>query len=421
MASRWFYRVFDQEMGPVGFRDLAELVRAGTLTEDDRVRREFSDEWTAAREVIGLFRTSPAQAVAPDSPEPESAPRAAQAIPKPREMPIAVPAASRRRWKLPRAGVGALIAAAILLVVAAIVGYEFWLHRGSRVFPESAFKKPRRADKVALESLRAARPKEPSVPGLKEGVPAPIPGLEKIEPAYTPTLTRDLKTIVFAWYRDWHTAYDLYVATRSDVAQPFGAPKRIESTVSPKTDAFASLSPDGLDLAFLRGDGPRQMFRSTRETVTSEFGPPIPVATPGWDAPKRHLEATQFLDSRHLAYCGMDYAATARSWFVLTRADAKSSFGAPEPMSFPTSMPPPYFFSEKGLRAYYAFPDAFYVASRNRREETFGGGPMLLHADKGGAFQGPIWVTAEEDVLFYCSSGPGKKRDSARKLWMVRF
>jgi len=420
MASRWFYRVFDQEMGPVAFQDLAELVRAGTLTEEDRVRREFSDDWIPAREVIGLFRASQGQAVASESPERESVTSA----PEPRlhasEVAVAAPRA-RRRWRIPRIGLRVWLVAALLLLVAAIVGYEIWSHRSSRVFPESALKKPRRAEKLALESLRAARPKEPSVPGLKEGVPVPIPGLEQIQPAYTPTLTRDLKTIVFAWYRDWRTGYDLYEATRDDVAKPFSAPRRIESTVSRKTEAFASLSPDGLDLAFLRGDGPQQMFRCARDTRTSEFGPPIRVATPGWDAPKRHIEATQFLDSQHLAYCGTDYEATVRSWFVLTRADRKSPFGAPEKMSFPTTLPPPYFFAESGLRAYFTVPDALYVSSRNSPQELFGGGPKLLDADKGGPFQGPIWVTAEEDVLFYCSPGRGKKVDSARKLWMVRF
>ena len=72
MASRWFYKAFDQELGPVSFQDLAEMVRAGTLTEDDRVRREFSEDWTRARDVIGLFRAAKAgpPAATPAEPEP---------------------------------------------------------------------------------------------------------------------------------------------------------------------------------------------------------------------------------------------------------------------------------------------------------------------------------------------------------------
>ena len=52
MASRWFYRVGGQEVGPVTFQEMAQLVRDGRLTDGDRVRREISNEWIAAREGV---------------------------------------------------------------------------------------------------------------------------------------------------------------------------------------------------------------------------------------------------------------------------------------------------------------------------------------------------------------------------------
>ena len=58
MASQWFCRVLGKVVGPVSFQDLREMVRAGTLTEDDPVRRKESSRWDPAREVVGLFRAA---------------------------------------------------------------------------------------------------------------------------------------------------------------------------------------------------------------------------------------------------------------------------------------------------------------------------------------------------------------------------
>ena len=55
MGSRWFCRVLGEELGPLEFRNLREMVQAGTLREDDRVRRELAREWVRADSVIGLF------------------------------------------------------------------------------------------------------------------------------------------------------------------------------------------------------------------------------------------------------------------------------------------------------------------------------------------------------------------------------
>ena len=50
----------------------------------------------------------------------------------------------------------------------------------------------------------------------------------------------------------------------------------------------------------------------------------------------------------------------------------------------------------------------------------------ILDASRTGPIEGPLWVTPQEDVAFYVSTGPGKKpdlepRDEGRKVWMTRF
>jgi hypothetical protein len=442
MASHWFYRVFDQEMGPVGFQDLAELVRAGTLTEEDPVRREFSEEWIRAREVIGLSRAAggpaaevrPAEAssarnrhgVEPASPQtavaralrpPDSAARAAA-------LPAAAP---RRRWRMPRIGVTAGAIAAIVLVVAAIAGYEVWSHRTSRVFPESALKHPRPVDRQTLETIRAARPQVPSVPGLKEGKPAQIPGLEAIDPGYSPCLSPDLKTIVYAAMPDLVTFYDLYVATRDDVTKPFGPPKLIRSCQSRQADVSPTLSPDGWELIFAR-EGPRpQFFHATRESASAEFGAPKLLKIPGYEpAKKQRVERPQFLDPLHIIFCFVDVESNVRKMVVAERSRPEGPFGPPQRMPSLSNAWPPWFLSANGLRAYYGTEEGLFVAARPHPDATFGEPIKILEASVTGPLDGLIWVAPQEDVVFYVSPGPGKKPglgpgDKGRKLWMVRF
>jgi hypothetical protein len=93
MPSQWFCRVLGEQIGPVSFRELAEMVRAGTLKETDPVRREAASEWTRAKEVIGLLRaaeTKPAPGAASGAqvdPQPASAPPQPDAAKSPAARP----------------------------------------------------------------------------------------------------------------------------------------------------------------------------------------------------------------------------------------------------------------------------------------------------------------------------------------------
>jgi hypothetical protein len=58
MSSQWYCRILDSELGPIGFSDLAEMVRSGSLGEDDLVRQSTQPDWKKARDVIGLFHAA---------------------------------------------------------------------------------------------------------------------------------------------------------------------------------------------------------------------------------------------------------------------------------------------------------------------------------------------------------------------------
>lgn len=167
MASQWFCQVLGQEIGPVGFREMAEMVRAGTLKEDDRVRREGTGQWTRAGEVIGLFRTA-AKEPAPTPPQAKPDPQPVRAPGKTREaeQPPAEPSRRGRRRVLLAGG---LVFALVLL----LAGISVWRATRRETFPERHRPGPRVAQDDPLASLAAARSDAPSTPVPDDPLPQP--------------------------------------------------------------------------------------------------------------------------------------------------------------------------------------------------------------------------------------------------------
>ncbi len=144
MASLWFCKVLGQEVGPVSFREMAEMVRSGTLKENDQVRRKATTEWIPARDVIGLFRAARQERAQPAEPTPPAAkPEPAQAQDKP-PAPQQPPAPRRRIRKRQVISGAGLVLGLLLLVVLMSV----WRSRRSETFPEPQAGKPRPGDSL---------------------------------------------------------------------------------------------------------------------------------------------------------------------------------------------------------------------------------------------------------------------------------
>ncbi|HEX8110174.1 MAG TPA: hypothetical protein VF516_20730 [Kofleriaceae bacterium] len=75
--------------------------------------------------------------------------------------------------------------------------------------------------------------------------------------------------------------HDLFVATRSRVTDPFGAPVPLAAVDSTSSDAVPTLAAAGLDLVFesdrIAGEG-KHLYVATRSSALSEFGAPALVA-----------------------------------------------------------------------------------------------------------------------------------------------
>ena len=141
MASEWFCKVLGKEVGPVGFPDMAEMVRSGTLKEDDQVRRRGTTQWIPAGEVIGLFRAAgegPIQPAVPTLPaaKPEPVPKE----PPGKDRPAAQPRRMRKRYAL--LGAGVVVAVVLLMALASL-----WRGRQTERFPEPQAGTPQAAGK----------------------------------------------------------------------------------------------------------------------------------------------------------------------------------------------------------------------------------------------------------------------------------
>ncbi len=414
MASQWFCRVLGQEVGPVGFRDMIEMVRSGTLKEDDQVRRKETTEWIPARDVIGLFRTAQKQKAEPVTseaeagPAPPPTPTAAQAG----ERPAAEPRRIRRRHVLLASGI--VLAFVVLTAVVSV-----WRSRQSERFPEPQAGKPRPLDQMTI-SWRPPPPEESSVPGLEKGVPELVPGLEQFHLAWTPTLTADLCTIVFVVRENEGSGDHLYIATRSSVSQPFGSARRIESCVSREAARFPALSPEGLELIFVRSHNKPRYLRAARQTTADDFGEPVPWLPPGLDMEGKSAGRLQFYDRLHIKYGLWDSATKENLHFVAERAAPELDFGSPQPLPFP-HLGLPAFFAGNTRRQYWGSEEGLFMGGRQELSQPWSAPIRIVDVEVTGPIQRGVWVAPAEDVVFYSSPGPGGDLESSKQLWMMRF
>ncbi len=282
------------------------------------------------------------------------------------------------------------------------------------------FPTPKPLSPIGSRPIRALPPATPSIPSLVKGKPTPVPGLEQQSNCFSVCLTPDMKQIVFGRLTDSTTGIDLYHATRDNVNQPFQAPKRIESTVSAETEAYPAISPDGLELFFVRPDHKPMIWVTRRDDDSAAFGTPeqwwycqasgseTPVGTPQVLSPDLIL----FARYQH----GM---AGGRIWSceraVGDRFLDPIRFSAPEGEHA-------VYFNLDGLRAYILREQSgVYLTSRPKMNAPYFPPDALLSGTVTGPLEGSLWVAPMEDVLFYTSAGPGKTIGNNRRLWMIGF
>ena len=146
---------------------------------------------------------------------------------------------------------------------------------------------------------------------------------------YCPALTADLRTIVFGAGGSPAAGCDLYVAERGGASEAFGTPALIDIFPSNGTEAFPTITPDGLELLFARSDAKGAWGYSRRDPASHNFGDPSPLpfpAIPGLDAGKARMERAQFLDPLHLVFLAVNTATGSRQLLAAGRANRADRF-----------------------------------------------------------------------------------------------
>lgn len=272
-------------------------------------------------------------------------------------------------------------------------------------------------------AVRPARKGPPSVRGLKLHEPQPVPGVGQLRRAYGPCLTADLKTIVFANWFARKTEYDLYLATRESVDEPFGPARLIDGAVTSWTDSWATLRPDGLELIYTSADDAHptrmpKLMRSTRPDANSPFTQAEELPLPGVDARRWRVFNPQFVDKLRLKVCLIE-SDSVRTVRIATRPEEDSPFNTLALLPLENHWPL-WWLSADGLRAYAGVDDGICMSYRKSPLDGFGPMEVVAPAKVVGKTDGPVWLPPQEDVVFYCSPGDDPSGGS-RHLMMVAF
>ena len=310
-----------------------------------------------------------------------------------------------------------------MIAVVAVIWFGISKFRGEPTFPAPVAVNLEISPEMQAnrnKQILASREKTRSIPGLKNGVPVLVPGLENWKTAFSPTLTADLKTIVFASLGHKGTKYDLYIAERISPGSRFDMPKIIEACISPETDAYPTLSADGLSLIYTRSDSAPVLYHARRTARDQPFGEPAI-----WEPAMKlsdggYITYPQHLDRDRAAFSYTKGGIANRKFVAIGRPDLATSSDQVEPIPV-TDTSGPYFFAKAELRAYNSAVNGLVFVYRARKDESFSAGESLLSADKIGPTEGSVWVTPSEDVIFFCGPGVGGELAAVRQLWMVQF
>lgn len=240
-----------------------------------------------------------------------------------------------------------------------------------------------------------------------------MPGCEKHEPIYSPTFSDDLLTLVFAQMNSGHL-YDLYLATRTDVSDSFGPPQLVGTTQTNETEAYCSLSADGLELFYVSSDSAPVILSCWRKDRLAEFGLPTEWTATGWDTKPWRVGYPQFVSKTELVFGVIPEDSDSRTIYLTKRANETQPFDSLQPVPFADGRSP-YFVSRDRLRGYFGSPEGLYIAVRKSTDEPFRNPVIIVPARTCG----PIWVAPAEDVVFFCGPGPGELAGSARRMWQM--
>lgn len=422
MPSQWYRNESGHDSGPFTFEELVAQVRSGALTGEDLVRRSEEKRWQRVEEVVGLMR---AARISGNSTSPVRRPASAARSAAERTPEEHAPEreASARWWREPltRDQLYRRALPGTVLAIALVFGLSWWWTRPPRP-PQVPAARMEVVIPSRIEQMRPRRPKSPTISGLPDDEPAPVPGLENVRWATGPTLSADLKTIVYVTYRGAETQDDLIISERDSPEASFRSPVPIGTCAGPNKESYPTLSHDGLELIYSELGKPNRLMISQRSSRQDEFPSPKPLVIEGADFSALHVDGGQFLSPTRIRFATSDQSFTERTQWVAERDAPTSAFRIVGKLPFSNPWPR-YFVTPNQQRAYYPSEDGVFLTALETSIGEFVIPERLVSAEVMGPnpsrFDSPLWIAPNEDLVVFCSAGKEQPDSKDNRLWML--
>jgi hypothetical protein len=232
-----------------------------------------------------------------------------------------------------------------------------------------------------------------------------------------PTLTQDLLNIFFTSDRDeGQGGRDVWWATRSSRADPFGVPVPVVEANSEDEETSAAISADGLTLWVGSnregGVGDTDIYQLTRPSKDAAWSMPLPLTALNSeydDIPRPVGQGGLVMPMASRRGPGDQYQT-----YFATRPSLGASFGAPEPLSYlwveGRSMVDA-FLTDDGLLLFFNLAPEdeegeLYMASRPSKDDLFGDVAPLVAVNSSADDRDP-WLSADGKRFFFSSDRRG--------------
>jgi hypothetical protein len=287
----------------------------------------------------------------------------------------------------------------------------------------------RTAGEHSVTATLSPKPASSSIPGQRVGQPRSIPGLEPFE-GYAPTLNAKLTQIVFAVPSSAQNSpdFDLYLASRDKPMDAFQSPLRLDACSSSDDECDPTLSPDGLELVFVRTDssGSTSLMRSIRRSLSDSFSEPQALTVS--DLPSGigiEYDSPQLVTNGGNLIVRVTTTASdgsRKTSFQVHRAAFERPFESAKPLPVFVDQAR-HFLTGGGVRAFVSQRYAIQLCCRPSLDAPFSAPGRLdaLNAARIGMTEGPIWVSPAEDFAFYCVTVANRSHQQCRYLRQVRI
>ncbi|WP_437228093.1 DUF4339 domain-containing protein [Planctomicrobium sp. SH661] len=393
--SEW-YVFTDEESGPHTFQQLAERLARGDLMDTDLVRHQDLPEWQRVDQRPDLLQAANVLRHRNES--------------SGRESLSGLP----RRFLSSRRGLAGLT----LLMILLVIGWSwnpFRSRHGPPVRGAAEIEWGRRS-RLEQSPATASDPSE-SVSDQR----TIVPGFEPVSWVKSPTLSADMLTIVYVADAGKTQQEDLFIAERASVSDPFTHHRPVVHANSEQREVQPTLSPDGLELIFVRRGKSSTLWYSRRNSRSQMFANARPLVLMDDPAPGSHQTAPQFIDDRTIQFTVTQPGSRHQSRWFASRLDAER-FQMTEPVP-ETGFRSTFFINHDRTRAYCQTQAGVMVEFYNPTTRVFDSPVTLIPTDrltvKESDADDSIWVSPDEDVVYFSAPELGADHQSGRRLWKM--